>query len=247
MRMTTLNTATTEGIILKTMPYQESGLLVSVYTLEFGKITLNARGAAKMTSKNAPSVMEMTLSELTITPRQGICPLIRGSVINHYSHIGASLECEVVGSYLLEYFYRYVPENRPSREHFEMLKNTLDALEQGYSYLYVYALINAFIMKNNGIELSVDGCVFCGDPAVADFSLDDGGFVCKNHLQHAPQYDVATLKAIRYLYKTDMRHVDRLHLDDDVCRQVIRIFEYYVSEYAGIHLRAHKFVKELFS
>lgn len=243
--MTTPNMVTTQGIVLKTMPYKESAMLVSVFTLEFGKLTLNARGVRKVTSKNAPSVMPMTLSELTITPRKGICPLIRGQAINHFSHLEQSFESEVVASYLLEYFYRYVEENKPSQAHFDMLKDTLTALGTGYSYLYVYALIDAFIMKNNGIELAVDGCVYCGKSAVVDFSLDDGGFLCKDH-HHGPiVYDVETLKAIRYLYKTEMKNVDRLHIDDAICRKVIRIFDYYVSEYAGIRLNAHKFIEQL--
>lgn len=243
--MTTPNMVTTQGIVLKAMPYKESALLVSVFTLEFGKLTLNARGAAKVTSKNAPSVVPMTLSELTITPRKGLCPLIRGQAMTHFSHLEQSFESQVVASYLLEYFYRYVEENKPSQAHFDMLKDTLSALDAGYSYLYVYALIDAFIMKNNGVELAVDGCVYCGKKAVVDFSVDDGGFLCKEHHQGPIHYDVKTLQAIRYLYKTEMKNVDRLHIDDAICHQVIRIFDYYVSEYAGIRLKAHKFIEIL--
>ena len=144
--MTTHNSEKTQGIVLKAMPYKESGQLVSVYTLQFGKMTFHARGVRKLTSKNAPSVQSITLSEFELTPRKGISALIRGNGLQFYRHIKEQIECEIVADYLLEYVYRYEEENHPDEEMFMMIKNTLDALDQGYHFLLVYLLINCFIL-----------------------------------------------------------------------------------------------------
>ena len=98
----------------------------------------------------------------------------------------------------------------------------------------IYALILVFIMKDNGIELEVDGCVHCGHTSVTSFSLVDGGFVCHKH--QTPQdveLSIDALKAIRHIYKTPIAHIDALF-----------IFEYYIDEYCGIYLNALRFVKE---
>ena len=56
--MTTLSE--TKGIVLKTMPYKEADKLVTVYSYDYGKITLVAKGTKKLTSKNAPSIQSLT-------------------------------------------------------------------------------------------------------------------------------------------------------------------------------------------
>ncbi len=240
-----MTTANTQGIVLKTMPYKETAQLVTIYSLTFGKITLTARGTRKMTSKNAAIVMPMSLSEFEITPRKGLSTLIRGQHLSYYNNIRKDLNREIVADYLMEYYYRYLPENKPSQSTFDFLKDTLEALDEGANYLYVYALINAHIMKTNGVKLQVDHCVFCDSTKVIDFQLDDGGFVCHKHHTGPIHYDLDALKAIRYLYKTTMKQVSRLTLADDIVKQVLPIFEYYVEEYIGIRLKSKTFLKQI--
>lgn len=240
-----MTTVKTKGIVLKTMPYKETALLVTIYSLEFGKITLNARGARKMTSKNASIVMPLSMSTFEISPRQGLSTLIRGDVISYYTQIKKDIDKEIIADYLLEYYYRYVPENKPSLEDFDFLSGALEALEKGFNVLYIYALINVFIMKSNGVSLQVDHCVFCDSTKVVDYSLDDGGFVCHDHHTGIIHYHTDALQAIRYLYKIDIHHVAKLHLEDDVVKRVLPIFDYYVEEYIGIHLKSKKFLKQI--
>jgi DNA repair protein RecO (recombination protein O) len=236
---------TTKGIVLKTMPYKENDLLVYVYTREFGKITLKGRGVRKMTSKNASLVMPMTLAEFELIPRRGISTLLRGHVINYYHNIKKTIESEIIADYLLEYYYRYVKENDPKLDDYNFLKETLEVLDRGASYKVVYNVINAHLMKINGLSLMLDHCVFCDSTKVVDFSLDNGGFVCEQHHHGLKQYDIDMLKAIRYLYKVPVAMCDTLHLSDEVVSKVAPIFAYYVEEYAGIRLKSKTFVKQI--
>ena len=100
-------------------------------------------------------------------------------------------------------------------------------------------------MKDNGIELEVDGCVHCGHTSVTSFSLVDGGFVCHKHqTPQDVQMSIEALKAIRHIYKTPMAHIDTLSIDESVLKEILFIFEYYIDEYCGIYLNALRFVKE---
>ncbi|MEE0987745.1 DNA repair protein RecO [Kandleria vitulina] len=244
--MTTHNSEKTQGIVLKAMPYKESGQLVSVYTLQFGKMTFHARGVRKLTSKNAPSVQSITLSEFELTPRKGISALIRGNGLQFYRHIKEQIECEIVADYLLEYVYRYEEENHPDEEMFMMIKNTLDALDQGYHFLLVYLLINCFILKRNGIDLEVDGCAICGNKKVESFSINNGGFVCHMHNENElPDFTIQTLKALRHIYKCPMKEIGKLHIEEEELTKLMPVLSYYVEEYAGIRLKTQTFVKQI--
>ncbi|MBO6046839.1 MAG: DNA repair protein RecO [Erysipelotrichaceae bacterium] len=234
----------TRGIILNATPYKETGALVSVYTHDFGKMTLVARGVKKLNSKNAGSVMPITYSELTIVPRQGLSTLIRGESLDHFKFIKETFTSQVVASYLCEYFHRYVADNQPDEQSYNFLYEALMALNQGYHYMLIYALINAWILKQNGILLDVDGCVFCGNTKVIGFSGQDGGFVCQQHRNsYTHIYPPYVLKAIRHLYKASLSDLDRLSTDG--VKEAGALFEHYVDEYCGIQLKSKSFMKQI--
>lgn len=244
MMRTTINSEITKGIVLKTMPYKENDQLVTLYTYEFGKLTIRARGSRKLTSKNAPALMSITEGEYEIALKSGLSNLIRATAIQYYQNIKKTIEAEIVADYLLEYFYRYESENSPSLEHYQFLEGILEALEIGYDYRIIYAYINCFIMKENGVELMTDGCVVCGNHHVDGFSIENGGFVCHEHYHlHDLRLPKDQLQAIRYLYKCPISRLHELHLED--IKPIQKIFEYYVDEFCGVNLRSRKFVKSI--
>ena len=241
--MTTLSE--TKGIVLKTMPYKEADKLVTVYSYDYGKITLVAKGTKKLTSKNAPSIQSLTYSEFIINLKKGLCPLIKGTALNYYRHIKDSIEYEIVADYLLEYYYRYVEENSPSKAAYQFLETMLSALDEGYSYLTVYALINCYILKTNGVSLFVDGCTVCKNSHVHAFSADKGAFVCYRHtLGEDKVLMPIALKALRHIYKCPPERIHELHLGNEV-KDILPILDYYIDEYCGIHLKAKIFIQTI--
>ncbi len=236
---------TIHSIILKSVPYKENDALITLYSLEYGKLTLHARGVKKMTSKNAPSVLPMTYSELEVDIRQGLSNLVRGQVLNYYKNIKKSIECEIIANYLLEYYYRYIDVNEPDFDYYDFLFQVLNALENGYSFLVIYALIQCFIIKHNGIMLEVDGCVVCGDTHIHSFSIDKGGFVCGRHVTVKDLHlSKEELQALRYIYKCPISKIDQLHIKIDL-KNLYKLFNHYIDEYCGIHLKTKVFIESI--
>lgn len=244
MKMTT-NQQKIEAIVLKSTPYRENDMIIHVYSLEYGKIGILARGVRKMTSKSAPGCMSLTKSSMDILLKKGMSTLIRAEAISHYRRIKESIDCEIIANVLMEYYYRYLEENKPSLKHYHFLISSLEALNNGYSPLLVYLLFMVYVLKNEGIELEVDGCVVCHDSKVVSISLD-GGFVCQNHVGKLPLYDKEVLKAFRHIYKLDIDSIDKIHDDEKCLKQLLPIFDYYIEEYAGIRFKAKTFIKSIF-
>lgn len=245
MTKTTTNTVVVEGVILKTTPYKENDMILHVYTYEYGKIGIHARGVRKMTSKNARACQIMMISELTIVLKQGLSRLIKATPLEYLRHIKENLESEIVGNYILEYYYRYIEENCPIETEYEMLQESLKALDMGYMPLLVYLLFQVFILDHNGISLDVDGCVICGSPQVTSISFNDGGFLCHEHQGHYPTYEKDILKAFRHLHKIPIQHIDALHIEESVLKQLIPFMNAYIDEYTGITLKTSLFIQQI--
>ena len=242
---TTINEVVVEGLILKTTPYKENDMILHVYTREYGKIGIIARGVRKMTSKNARATQQMMLSEFTIHLKKGLSVLMKASPLDYLRHIEENLESEIVANYILEYFYRYIEENNPIEKEFDILYDSLKKLDQGYPPLLVYLLFNVFILDHNGVSLDVDGCVICGSPKVVSISLTDGGFLCEEHLSNHTVFDKAVLKGFRHIHKIPLEHIDQLHLSNEVIRQLIPLMEQFIEEYTGVILKTSTFIQKI--
>lgn len=244
MKMTT-NQQRIEAIVLKNTPYKENDMIIHLYSLEYGKISVLAKGVRKITSKSAPGCASMTKSHMDILLKKGISTLIRAEAMNYYRRIKENIESEIIANVILEYYYRYEEENKPSLKVYHMLDASLEALNNGYSTLSIYLLFLVYVLKQQGIELEVDGCVHCDETKVVSISLD-GGFVCARHLENLPVYDIEVLKAFRHFHKLGIDDIDKLHYDEVYLKQLVPILEYYVEEYTGIHFKSKVFIDTLF-
>ena len=54
--MTTHNIEKTEGVVLKITPSKESDAILSIYTYDYGRISVYGKGIRKINSKNARGV-----------------------------------------------------------------------------------------------------------------------------------------------------------------------------------------------
>ena len=244
MMKTTINEVTTQGIILKQTPYKENDMILHVYTQDYGKIGILARGVRKMTSKNARATQPMMQSELMIHLKKGLSSLVKASPIDYFRHIVEHMDSEIVANYILEYYYRYIEDNDPLEKEYDILYQSLYTLNQGYSPLLVYLLFNVFVLDHNGVSIDVDGCVICGSSQVVGISLLDGGFVCEKHHRDI-LHSVDVLKAFRHIHKVSFEHIDKLHIKEDVLKQLVTIMDQFVEEYTGVQLKTSTFIKQI--
>ena len=64
--MTTHNIEKTEGVVLKITPSKESDAILSIYTHDYGRISVYGKGIKKINSKNARGVTPSVEKELRI-------------------------------------------------------------------------------------------------------------------------------------------------------------------------------------
>lgn len=242
---TTTNEEVVVGIILKTTPYKDNDMILHVYTREYGKIGIIARGVRKITSKNARACQQLMISEFTIRLKKGLSSLIKATPIDYLRHVKESLESEIVANYILEYFYRYIEDNDPIEEEYTILYQCLKTIDQGYQPLLVYLLFNVFILDHNGVSLDVDGCVVCGSPKVVSISLSDGGFLCQEHIRGHQILTRDVLKGFRHIHKGSIETIDQLHLSREVICILIKIMDGFVEEYTGVMLKTSTFIQQI--
>ncbi|MCD8027961.1 MAG: DNA repair protein RecO [Erysipelotrichaceae bacterium] len=245
MMKTTIDEVEVEAIILKQIDYKENDQILYIYTKEYGKLSVLAKGIKKLTSKNARACQQLMMSLLTIRLKKGMCLLIRATPINYLRHIQESIQSDIIAQYISEYYFRYIEDNHPDMMEYNYLSQCLNYLNNNMNPLLVYLLFNVFILNHNGVSIYVDGCVICNSSKVVAISLKHGGFVCSQHFEREEVLEAHTLKALRHICKIPIDKAQQLDISDSTIHQITPIIEAFVDEYTGIHLKTSTFIKQL--
>ena len=234
------------GLVLKNKPYKENDMLLWIYTHDYGKLALIAKGVKKLKSKNAPSCQTITLSEFTFIPRSGLSNLIKGAPVEYFRYIKEYIELEAYASYFCEFVYKFTKDNDPDETIYNTLLLALRSLQTGYNPKLVYLLFNAFIMEKTGSSLEVDQCVSCGRlDHISGVSIHSGGFVCQECIgMYDQKLTVDVLKGFRYINKWQLENIDMLHLEENIIDELMPIMEAYIDEFTGITFQSRKFIRQ---
>lgn len=124
-----MNSLQTRGIILSRTDYGEADRIITVLTPGHGKLRLMARGVRKPKSKLAGGIELFSISDLTFIRGKGeIGTLISSRLSKHYGRIVQDIERVQLGYELIRLLNR-ATEDEPEPEYFELLENTLHALD----------------------------------------------------------------------------------------------------------------------
>ncbi len=181
-------TYNTKAIVLNKQDFRERDSLVTVYSMDKGKMNLVARGTKNVKSKLSGHIEPMNLIDLMVVRGKNFdyvgSPIARNSFLN----IKRDLEKIKVAGKAINYFSSSVGEN-DGGEFFDVLVGFLSFLNQELRIKNQDTLISEFILKllsRLGYRPELSKCVECGSKAndkkiVFDFLR--GGLVCEKCLK----------------------------------------------------------------
>lgn len=124
-----MNKTVTTGIILTRTNFGEADRIITILTPDHGKIRVIVKGARKIKSKMAAGIELFSISQITyITGRGEIGTLISARPQTHYKNIVSDINRTMLGYEVLKRINK-VTEDAPGREYFDLLANTLEALD----------------------------------------------------------------------------------------------------------------------
>lgn len=179
-----------KAIILNRHNWREADRLVSVYTPEFGKLSLLARGACKLNSKLAAHLEPISLSQILIIKGKGFDYIGSALMLDSFSEIKKDLNKLYFAGRALDFFNRLVKEGEGDASLFYWLEKWLNNLNQSgkngildkddgrFRLAFFYWRFLALL----GYSLNFDNCIVCQNKIIAGGSnrLDfwRGGLLC---------------------------------------------------------------------
>jgi DNA repair protein RecO (recombination protein O) len=176
----------TSALVLNRQNYKESDTLVTVYSKNFGKLNLVARGTKKIKSKLAAHLEPLVLSDLMILKGRGRDYIGAAVVRKAYLNIREDLNRVYYAGKAINLFNRLVKEEHPDERLFLLITRWLDILDEKENDLskedgeLLFAFFAFKLLAELGYQPELYHCLSCGKEVRAgknSFSFKNGGII----------------------------------------------------------------------
>ncbi|MBM4762327.1 DNA repair protein RecO [Bacillus sp. B15-48] len=238
-----------EGIVIRNTDYAESNKIVTLYTREWGKVGVMARGAKKPNSRLTAVTQPFTYGIFLIQRGRGLGTLQQGDIISSMRSIREDIFLTAYASYVIDLTDKGTEEKRPNPFLFELLHQTLQYMNDGYD---LEILVNIYEMKMLnvlGLYPVLNQCVNCGHTdGTFSFSIREGGILCHRCLKIDPYHIKVSQSVVRLLklfYFLDLSRLGNISVKPETKAQLSQVITAYYEEYSGLHLKTKKFLSQL--
>lgn len=226
----------TTGVVLNKRDAGEYSAFYTIYTREYGKLTVACRGSKKLQSKLAPFLENRDILNIFLVQGRSMCTIIGIDYIERFSRLFSDYKKLLVSSYCMELIDRLIKNNDPDSVLFDILQEILrliDKKDNGYDLM-----VHSFTLKvlgGLGLTPQLYGCVRCSEilsPQGNFFSMHDGGLVCslcKKSFLNNTCIEIAdsTIKLLRIVSSNSISDILRMGMNQDIRNQFAHVTQQY--------------------
>lgn len=170
-----------QAFVLSNSDYGESDRIVSLFTLEYGRLKGFARGARNSRKRFGPALEPLARIDVQLNHKDGLSSLRSADVITLYSGIRAELGAIAQGLYACELVECLTPEGHPLPRLYRLLAAYLERLDTGLSEESDRRMFEINVLNILGYRPSLEECSRCGSPYGTGGALiqHGGELVCR--------------------------------------------------------------------
>ncbi len=207
--MTSPRTYRALGLTLRRSPMREADLLSVMYTREYGKLELLARGAQRLTSKLMGHLEPLTLVRVSVARGRSMDHVTEAEVVDAFRAVKSGYEHAARGLYVAELIDGFSALSAANAELFDLAVQTLEVLGAVKDPDLALRYFDLQLLRLSGFMPELYICVECGEELEPDrhrFAIGAGGALCPEcgptDVVVRP-LSLSALKLLRLLHRTD--------------------------------------------
>ena len=234
-----------EGIIVNTKNYKDTSKIIDIFTYEYGKIGVIAKGCKSIKSNLRSVTDKLTYAKFTIYYKKDkLSILSEANVINNFSNMKKNIEKISYASFLLD-LTNQVYKQSDDKEIYNILVSSLIKINEDFNPLIITNIVELKYLNYLGIAPTLDGCSICGNKSVVTLSIDKGGYLCSKCHTNEPLFSDKAIKLVRMYTLVDINKISKLDLNKDVVNEVNNFIDNYYDKYTGLYLKSKSFLKNI--
>lgn len=241
------------AIVLRTVEFSETSLICTLFTREFGKIGVLAKGARRLKSPFESALDLMALCRIVFLRKtsDALDLLTEAKLVRRFRPPGRSLAALYAGYYVIELLDDLTDQYDPHPELFDLADETLAALAAGEPAARRTVRFELGALRLLGHAPLLDACVECGKPVHAGrvaFGMIDGGVLCgecRPGKTHVVTVSAGVLRTMAQLADPDANAWQRIEVDPRAYGELRSVMNHYIVNLLGKRPRLHQLLGAL--
>jgi len=239
------------AIVLRYANYRESSRMLTLFSLELGRISVAARGCRSPRSQLRPACEVLTFSEWILHTNRDRHTAREASVVDPFFDLREDLERLSVAMHLRDLTEAVLEEGTAQPALFSLLIRSLGLLcHEKLDPKLVQRFFEVHLLAQTGLMPEVSRCSVCGEPLHAPcyFSEEDGGALCgRCHARRPRGREVlpGTLATLGQLMRADTELLPMMHISTVVFEELERFWMHYLNHQLDRTFHAADFGKGL--
>jgi DNA repair protein RecO (recombination protein O) len=243
----------TPAIVLHSIPYAEVDKIITLYTLDFGKIKGIAKGA-KRSRKRFGNTLEIASyihasffeKETSTLVRLNHCDLIRP-----FAGLRGDIHKLAWASYFLELVNQMTAEKIRNKALFQLLIVFLSFIDQGLLKEEIQRIFEIRLLAHLGYQPRFEPCTRCQHGLAGGnvfFSPKEGGVLCPSCAVNLPgltPISLGTIKTLLHAQSIPLAQVRRISFSPQSLRESRDILSLFLKQYLGKDLKSKKFLEQI--
>ncbi|MDA8428852.1 MAG: DNA repair protein RecO [Geobacteraceae bacterium] len=234
-----------QTFVLSSLDYGDSDRIVSLFSLEHGRIKAFARGARKSRKRFGPALEPFARIVIQAHIKEGLSSLQQADIISIYPAIRADLGRIAHALYACELVDVITPEGHPVPRLFRLLAAYLERLETTAAIEDDRRFFEINLLNILGYRPSLETCSRCDAPFdVGGAVLQDGGeALCRFCSAGGRPLAPAALTTLAACLKTGI--FGQIHFPPEVLQQAGNLLNEAISAHSGRRLKSLEFLQQI--
>lgn len=239
------------GIVLFVRPYKEHDLLVKISTLEKGNVMFFVRGGQSANHALAAQMIPYTFNQYIGTINSsGFSFIKEGQTLYFPKSLQTDLNKQAYATYFSQ-LIDGVKETEGQVHHglFDLYLTVIKKLDRGIDPHLLMQALELQILSYYGVILDWSRCKHCGsNQGPFDFSINQAGLLCSNHLFVDPyrlKLMTKTISLAQLLLSTDIGRLQSIKVSSALSNDLDRLIKDVYEEFLGYIPKSKEFINKM--
>jgi DNA repair protein RecO (recombination protein O) len=234
-----------QAFVLSTLDYGDSDRIVSLFSLEHGRVRGFARGARKSRKRFGPALESFARIETHVRFKEGLSGIQQADIISVYPGIRSDLASISHALYACELIDAITAEGQPLPRLFRLLSAYLDRLETEAAVEADRRFYEINLLNILGYRPSLESCTRCDTPFgdIGALLQDHGEPVCKFCSVSGRPIFPATLAVLSSCLRTGS--FGQVAFSQEALFQAGSMLDSAIAAHAGRRLKSLEFLQQI--
>jgi DNA repair protein RecO (recombination protein O) len=223
----------TKGIVLLESNMGDNDKMLTILTPN-GKIGCSAKGAKRPKSNLMAGTQYLCFGEFSLYKSASSYTINIAEPIEIFYNVRLDIDKLTYASKVTKLVNEVTDENQNTYRVLQLTLNTIYMFSESDKELdFIYSIFKMRLLSIIGFKPVIEGCSTCNEKKVSYFSLKDNGFKCEacgKQDKGAIKLSDTTIKAIRYIIRSDAKKIYSFDLSDENKAQLKMVAKLYLNK-----------------